>query len=215
MTNKLNNEASKVGLKIHTGKTQWMSNAHTNATLKLGDDDLVRCNEYKYLGQIITLDGDLCKEINNRIKCSWLAFRKIENLLKSKEVTQDVKADLFNSNILPTLLYASETWNTTLSNEIKLRTTQRTMERRMCNISKLQHIRAEEIRNITKVKDVNEEMYRSKKRWAGHVARTNDGRWTQRATTWYPRDAKRSRGRPKMRWMDHKEVRCHLGKSCT
>ena len=169
MTNKLNNEASKVGLKIHTGKTQWMSNAHTNATLKLGDDDLVRCNEYKYLGQIITLDGDLCKEINNRIKCSWLAFRKIENLLKSKEVTQDVKADLFNSNILPTLLYASETWNTTLSNEIKLRTTQRTMERRMCNISKLQHIRAEEIRNITKVKDVNEEMYRSKKRWVGHV----------------------------------------------
>ncbi|GFR72988.1 endonuclease-reverse transcriptase [Elysia marginata] len=43
---------------------------------------------------------------------------------------------------------------------------------------------------------------RQKWKWAGHVARMSDNRWTKRATEWHPRIGKRSRGRQPLRWSD-------------
>ena len=39
-------------------------------------------------------------------------------------------------------------------------------------------------------------------KWAGHIARMKDNRWTKRCTEWQPRRGKRSRGRPSRRWQD-------------
>ncbi|GFO46854.1 endonuclease-reverse transcriptase [Plakobranchus ocellatus] len=39
-------------------------------------------------------------------------------------------------------------------------------------------------------------------KWAGHVARLKDNRWTLRVTDWQPRNGKRSRGRQARRWRD-------------
>ena len=43
---------------------------------------------------------------------------------------------------------------------------------------------------------------KQKWKWAGHVARLKDNRWTRRCTEWQPRRGKRSRGRPSRRWQD-------------
>ena len=43
---------------------------------------------------------------------------------------------------------------------------------------------------------------KQKWRWAGHIARMKDNRWTKRCTEWQPRRGKRSRGRPCRRWQD-------------
>ena len=59
-----------------------------------------------------------------------------------------------------------------------------------------------EIREKTKVNDIIEEITKLKWKWAGHVARMKDNRWTIRCTEWQVRDGKRSRGRPKRRWRD-------------
>ena len=39
-------------------------------------------------------------------------------------------------------------------------------------------------------------------RWAGHVRRMTDARWTVQAMTWTPAEGKRHVGRPKKRWID-------------
>ncbi|KOB71928.1 Endonuclease-reverse transcriptase [Operophtera brumata] len=49
-----------------------------------------------------------------------------------------------------------------------------------------------DIRQITEVAD----------RWMGHTMRSNKTKWTYDTTVWYPRDGKRSRGRPVKRWED-------------
>ena len=42
----------------------------------------------------------------------------------------------------------------------------------------------------------------AKWRWAGHVMRRDDNRWTRRVTEWQPRNGKRTRGRQKRRCRD-------------
>ena len=59
-----------------------------------------------------------------------------------------------------------------------------------------------EIRKRTKIIDFIEYTLKQKWKWAGHIARLKDNRWTRRCTEWQPRRGKRSRGRPSRRWQD-------------
>ena len=67
------------------------------------------------------------------------------------------------------------------------------------------------IREQTGVKDIIQVIKGQKIRWAGHVARRNDNRWSKRLTDWCPRDGKRSRKRPDTRWRD--EIEKFAGKT--
>jgi hypothetical protein len=82
------------------------------------------------------------------------------------------------------MTYGSETWNTTQRLEKKLATNQRGMERSMLNIREIDKIRNEHIRKQTKVIDITRTIKRNKWRWAGHVARQQDNRWTKLTTEW-------------------------------
>ena len=53
-----------------------------------------------------------------------------------------------------------------------------------------------------RVKDWIDEQKRRKWRWAGHVARRKDGRWTTSLLDWIPHLGKRAQGRPLTRWDD-------------
>ena len=75
----------------------------------------------------------------------------------------------------------------------------------MLGIKLTDRIRCTEIREKTKVIDIIEYTTKTKAKWAGHVARMKDNRWTIRTTEWTPRDMKRSRGRQKRRWRDDLE----------
>ena len=44
------------------------------------------------------------------------------------------------------------------------------------------------------------EQRRRKWKWAGHVARRTDGRWSTRVLHWLPSKGERTRGRPATRW---------------
>ena len=48
----------------------------------------------------------------------------------------------------------------------------------------------------------------AKWKWAGHVQRTNDNRWTKQVTEWIPHDKMGSRGRQKTRWRDEMDHFC-------
>ena len=50
-----------------------------------------------------------------------------------------------------------------------------------------------------KIIDIIEYTLKQKWKWAGHIARLRDNRWTKRCTEWQPRRGKRSRGRPSRR----------------
>ena len=82
--------------------------------------------------------------------------------------------------VLPTMAHGCETWTTTKYLEQKLRTANHAMERRMLNITVRDKVRNSLIRNKIKVKDIIVKIKEAKWRLAGHVARSDDNRWTKR-----------------------------------
>ncbi|GBP12471.1 hypothetical protein EVAR_75874_1 [Eumeta japonica] len=54
----------------------------------------------------------------------------------------------------------------------------------------------------TKVMDALTHALKLKWKWAAHIARMSDNRWTKRTTSWRGPDGKRSIGRPYARWSD-------------
>ena len=103
---------------------------------------------------------------------------------------------------LPTMTYGCQMWSLTKATTQRLRTAQRAMERKMLKAKLKDKIPCREIRAKTNIKDVVKFAAKQKWKWAGHVARLNDNRWTKRITDWQPRYGKRSRGRQVKRWRD-------------
>ena len=76
--------------------------------------------------------------------------------------------------VIPTLLYAAETWTTTKAMESKIRSTQLSMERKMLGISWKDRVRNTTVKEKTKLPDVLQMLKTSKWNWTGHAARANN-----------------------------------------
>ncbi|KAE9420381.1 hypothetical protein Angca_009637, partial [Angiostrongylus cantonensis] len=133
------------------------------------------------------------------------AFKSIEDVVKRTKNTR-LRAHVFDSTVLPALTYASETWLLCKQDERSLNVIERAVERTMLGVSRFTQvrdgIRSSDLRHRSKIKDAVLYAKQSKIRWAGHVMRMNDNRWTRALSDGIPRDVKRTAGRPPTRWSE-------------
>ena len=73
----------------------------------------------------------------------------------------------------------------------KLAVAQRSMERLLLNITKIDKIRNEIIRSKIGMKNVIERVQCMRGRWAEHVARMSNIRWAKITSEWTPRECKK------------------------
>ena len=199
MLQQLNDESSKIGLKMNLSKTKIMTNIDDDRDIKIGDTVIERVDNYIYLGHKLKLGLDnQTAEIRRRIGLGWAAFGKLNLIFKSK-MNNSLKRKVFDSCVLPVLTYGAETLTLTKASENKLRVAQRAMERSMLGISLRDKKTNQWIRQQTKVVDVMERISNLKWNWAGHIARTTDERWTKNIMSWRP-PRTRPMGRPPDRW---------------
>ncbi|VDL70797.1 unnamed protein product [Nippostrongylus brasiliensis] len=136
---------------------------------------------------------------------AWSAYGSL------KEATDllhdaDLRAHLFDSTVLPALCYAAETWPVTSATAKSLQVAHRALERCLLKFTRLsQHragLRSSDLRQMSRLRDPADYTSNVKHRWAGHIIRRDDDRWTRRTVEWLPRDCTRPRGRPPARWSD-------------
>ncbi|KAE9413242.1 hypothetical protein Angca_008590, partial [Angiostrongylus cantonensis] len=138
-------------------------------------------------------------------RAAWGAFKSIEDVVKRIKNTR-LRVHLFDSTVLPALTYASETWSLRKQDERSLNVIERAVERTMLGVSRFTQVRdgigSSDLRQRSKIKDAVLYAKQSKTRWAGHVLRMNDNRWTTAFSDWIPRDVERTAGRPPTRWSE-------------
>lgn len=98
--------------------------------------------------------------------------------------------------------YGCQTWALTQKLEDRLATTQNKMHRSMLGIKLDQRIRNKFIDNILKPKRVEKLVKELKFKWAGHLIRSDNKKWSKMSTEWVPYDRNRGKGRPYKRWRD-------------
>lgn len=202
MLEELNVQGKQVGMKMNMEKTKVILNSECiRRDIEVDNIKLEAVSEYIYLGQKITADRDMDREIDRRIGLGWAAYGKHRHLLESN-IPLCLKRKIVDQIILPCVTYASETWSTTQRQNQKLRVMQRKMERRMVGVTLRDRRRNDWLREQTKVKDIVVALKENKWRWAGHIGRMENQKWAKMTTDWHPWYGKRKKGRPCTRWRD-------------
>ncbi|KAE9413234.1 hypothetical protein Angca_007081, partial [Angiostrongylus cantonensis] len=122
-------------------------------------------------------------------RAGWRAFKSIEDVVKRTNDTR-LHAHLFDSTVLSALTYASETWSLHKQDERSLSVMERAVKRKMLGVSRFTQvrdgIRSSDLHERSKIKDAVLYAKQSKMRWAGHLMRMNDNRWTRAVSDWIP-----------------------------
>ena len=66
-----------------------------------------KVNSFKYLGTMVNTDNSIEEEIKERIAAGNRAYHAHKKLFTSKLITRNVKLQLYNTLIRPTVTYAS------------------------------------------------------------------------------------------------------------
>ena len=128
--------------------------------------------------------GDLLPDISfwKRTALGWAAFGKVGNIMRGRKGSRNIKRKIHDEYILPVMTYGCETWALNNAMMEKLAVAQRKMERIMPSITLRDRKRKTWTRQETSVSDTTNTIRKAKHRWAGHIARLFDNRWTIRAT---------------------------------
>ncbi|EYC05856.1 hypothetical protein Y032_0080g1402 [Ancylostoma ceylanicum] len=160
---------------------------------------------YKSIEDVVKKTKNIRLQLGRRKRAAWGAYKSIEDVVKKTKNTR-LRAHLSNTTVLPALTYASETWALRKQDENAVSVIERSIERVMLGLTRLTQVRAgirsSTLRQQSKIRDAAVYAKLSKIRWAGHVMRQKDHRWTRAVSDWTPRNVKRTTGRPPTRWSD-------------
>ncbi len=197
----LNEAAKKAGLSININKTKILS-TNPNLEINIDNSKIEIVDEVVYLGQLISLKNKTEKEVNRRISLAWKKYWSLKHILKGP-FSYYQKSQIFNSCIIPVISYGSQSWAMTNKEINRLNVTQNSMERSMLGIKLKDKINLKIIKNKFKFNNnIIRVIKRLKWKWAGHISRMKDNRWTYRSTFWFLAQNKRKKGKQKKRWRD-------------
>jgi hypothetical protein len=110
--------------------------------------------EFRYLGTKVTDSSCVKEEIKSRLNLGKACYHSVQSLLSSRLLSRNVKVKIYETTILPFILYGCETWSLTLREEHRLRVVENRVLRRIFRPNKNKV--TEELRKLH-----NEELHNS------------------------------------------------------
>jgi len=175
-----------------------LNNANSPSVL-LDGQALPQTVTFTYLGSTVRVDGGAGTDIKQRLSKARAAFNNLQNVWKSGQYTTRIKLKLYNSCVIPTLLYGSECWRMTEADQQKLSTFHTKSLRRILRVFWPNKISNQDLLSRCKQENMNTIIKRRRWRWIGHVLRKDQQDLTKTALFWTP-EGKRRRGRPRITW---------------
>lgn len=164
MLRKLNDAYEKAGFRINVSKIKYLVvGKDLGKSLDLNGQDIEICEQYKYLGTVIVRGGNSRREIYCGMVQARQAIQKLNSLLWSRSVGRTTKKIIYETIVQSILLYGAETWEITQRDREELLAVEMDFLRRRCRVSRLEHVRNEEIRRRMGMESTVQYM------WYGHV----------------------------------------------
>ena len=201
LTSNLEEHGKKAGLRINVNKTKTLTvGQQLEDAITVEGQDIENVETFVYLGSKIAANGEADGDVESRLNKALGVFNKLGPIWRSNTIRQQTKLRLYSSIVIPTAIYACETWRRTARIERKLNVFHRKCLRRILKISWRDHITNVEVLRRTGQRDLQEIVNRRRLRLAGHVMRMPERRLARQALEWKPPNLRRGRGRPKKTW---------------
>ena len=197
-------EKRKLRVNIDKSKVLKCSRAGLIGELAIGiNGELIEeVENFKYLGSQISVKGGTERDVNCRLNEASKCLGGLKSVLKNRYLGMESKKRLYESVIVPTVLYGAETWCLRETERKKLNVFEMKCLRGMTGLYLRDRIRNEEIRRRIGVRKTMAEMADVRVLgWFGHMVRMGEDRVTKRV--WNSKvSGTRPRGRPTMTWVD-------------
>jgi hypothetical protein len=199
---------SNFGLTISTNKTEVLHQpppgaVYTEPSISVNGHKLNIVDRFTYLGSTLSQAVHIDDEVNLRIARASAAFGRLRTIAWDRRgIKLSTKLKLYAAVVLPSLLYASETWTVYSRHARKLNHFHLSCLRKILKIKWQDKVPDTEILAQADMTSVHTMLCRSQLRWAGHVVRMQDERMPKKLFYCELLHGKRSLGGQKKRYID-------------
>ena len=102
-------ESGKVGLKLNIQKTKIMASSSITSW-QIEGETMETVTDFIFFGSKITADGDCSHEIKRHLLLGRKVMTKLDNILRSRDITLPAKVHLVKAMFLPVVMYGCESW---------------------------------------------------------------------------------------------------------
>jgi hypothetical protein len=185
-------DASKeVGLEVKLEKINYMLMSRSQ---KIGQKHCTKIAnrlfeyvaKFKYHRTTLTDQNYMHEEIKSRINLGIACYYSVQSLLFSRLLSRNLTVKIYETIILPVILYECETWSLTLSEEHRLSMFENRVLRKISGpqrdeaTGEWRKLHSGELHNLHSSRDFIRQIKSRRMRWAGHVCErgeTYTGLW--------------------------------------
>ena len=195
--------AAETGLSINVSKTKCMTTDKSNPDLniKINGKLIEQVSEFTYLGHKLSSKNIGMIAVNQRIGLGWAAFKSNKIALTSKRIPYRLKSIIYKTYVLPVVLYGLECVNWTTAALQKMEVFQNHIMRFMTNTKLTDHVRVENLREITQLPPITAVIKSKVLKLFGHTKRMDRG--VSKICLEGMTNGKRNKGQPYKRWRDN------------
>ena len=205
LINTVNEKGKEYGMSINIKKTKVMvvTNKEVTPSAKITIEGraIEQVKKFIYLGHLITDNGKCDGEIKRRKEIARGAFSNISKVITSTKISILTRLRLIKCYVWSTLSYGAETWTISKTLAGRINAFEMWTYRKMLKLSYTNHKTNEEVLDMLHTEEqLLSNIVKRKCQYFGHLIRQNE---LQRQLLEGKINGKRSRGRPRITWMDN------------
>ena len=193
-------QSEKVGLKLNIQKTKIMASGPITSW-QIDGETVETMSGFILGGSKITADGDCSHEIKGRLLLGRRVMTNLDSILKSRDITLPTKVCLVKAMVFPVVMYGCESWTVKKAECGIIDAFELWCWRRLLRVSWTVRRSNQSIpKEISPGISLEGMMLKLKLQYFGHLMRRVDS--LEKTLMLGGIGGRRTRGRPRMRWLD-------------
>lgn len=172
-----------LGLVLNANKCKYTSTFDPGIQIAVNGAPIERVQKFNYLGSFIEESGNPTAEVKSRIGKASAVFKSLRKCLWSRrQISLVVKRRLFDSLVMPVLLYGLELLSLNVAATSQIASFEMHCLRAILGVGWQQHITNEEVlQRFDRREHLPVRLLRLRMRWLGHLTRMKPERFARRA----------------------------------